>query len=62
VINTATLVPVYGDPVDAVALERLAACFPEREIVPINCLALIQQSGSLHCATMQLPEGFLSLG
>ncbi len=62
VINTATLVPVYGEPTDAVVLNRLADCFPEREIVPINCLALIQQFGSLHCATMQLPEGFLSLG
>ena len=62
VIDSATLVPVYGDPADAVALQRLANCFPERDIVPINCLALIQQSGSLHCATMQLPEGYLSLG
>ncbi len=61
VINAATLVPVYGDPADAVALERLATCFPDRQIIPINCLALIQQYGSLHCATMQLPEGFLSL-
>jgi agmatine/peptidylarginine deiminase len=61
VINAALLVPVYNDPADAVALERLAAGFPDREIIPINCLALIQQYGSLHCATMQLPEGFLSL-
>ncbi len=60
-INAALLVPVYGDPADIVALERLAACFPDREIIPINCLALIQQFGSLHCATMQLPDGFLSL-
>jgi len=61
VINAATLVPVYDDPADAVALERLATCFPDREIIPVNCLALIRQYGSLHCATMQLPEGYLSL-
>lgn len=59
VINGAVLVPVYDDPADTQALERLAGCFPEREIVPVNCLALIQQFGSLHCATMQLPEGVL---
>jgi agmatine deiminase len=59
VINGAVLAPVYGDPADAVALERLAGAFPERQIVPVNCLPLIQQFGSLHCATMQLPAGVL---
>lgn len=60
VINDAVLVPVYDDPADSVALERLAAGFPGREIVPVNCLTLIQQYGSLHCATMQLPQGILN--
>ena len=60
VINGAVLVPVYDDPADSVALERLAAGFPGREIVPVNCLTLIQQYGSLHCATMQLPQGILN--
>lgn len=55
IINGAVLLPVYDDPQDAVALERLAPCFPERELIGINCLPLIQQYGSLHCVTMQLP-------
>jgi len=59
VINDAVLVPVYGDPADATALERLAGAFPDRQIVPVNCLPLIQQFGSLHCATMQLPAGVI---
>ncbi|MGD2056189.1 MAG: agmatine deiminase family protein [Gammaproteobacteria bacterium] len=59
VINGAVLVPVYDDPADSLALEKLAGCFPDREIVAVNCLPLIQQFGSLHCATMQLPEGVL---
>jgi agmatine deiminase len=59
VINDAVLMPAYGDPADAVATERLAAAFPDRKIVPINCLPLIHQFGSLHCATMQLPAGVL---
>jgi agmatine deiminase len=52
-------VPVHDDPADAIALERLTGAFPDRQIIPVNCLALIQQYGSLHCATMQLPAGIL---
>jgi agmatine/peptidylarginine deiminase len=59
VINGAVLLPVYDDPADAVVRERLQTCFPDRDIVTINCLPLIQQYGSLHCATMQLPAGVL---
>lgn len=59
IINGAVLVPVYNDPADAHALEALAHCFPDRELIPVNCTTLIQQSGSLHCATMQLPAGVL---
>ncbi|MEZ5540611.1 MAG: agmatine deiminase family protein [Pseudomonadota bacterium] len=59
VINGALLLPVYDDPADDVAAQRLQACFPGRSIVRINCLPLIQQFGSLHCATMQLPAGVL---
>jgi agmatine/peptidylarginine deiminase len=59
IINDAVLVPVYNDPADRQVLTVLQKCFPDREIVAINCLPLIQQYGSLHCATMQLPEGVL---
>jgi agmatine/peptidylarginine deiminase len=55
IINGAVLAPVYGDAADEVALERLRSCFPDREIVPIDCRALIHQYGSLHCVTMQIP-------
>jgi agmatine/peptidylarginine deiminase len=59
IINGAVLLPVYNDPADAIAQRALAACFPDRIIVPVLCLALIEQYGSLHCATMQLPAGVL---
>jgi agmatine deiminase len=42
-----------------VALAALAGCFPGRRVEPLNCLPLVQQNGSLHCATMQLPVGVL---
>ncbi len=56
-VNGAILVPAYDDPADAVACARLAQARPDRRVVPIPARTLIQQSGSLHCATMQLPEG-----
>lgn len=59
IINGAVLVPTYADPADEVALDLLKRCFPGREIIAIHCLPLIHQFGSLHCVTMQLPEGVL---
>lgn len=54
ITNQQVLVPAYGDPQDEQARQVIAACFPNRETVSINCLPLIHQYGSLHCASMQL--------
>jgi len=59
IVNRAVLVPAYGDPMDAVAQERLASCFPDRKIIGVPCQPLVHQYGSLHCMTMQFPEGAL---
>jgi agmatine/peptidylarginine deiminase len=53
--NAGVLVPTYGDAADEVALARLRAAFPQHEVVGVDCRALIQQYGSLHCVTMQIP-------
>lgn len=55
IVNGAVLVPVYGVPQDAEALQILAGGFSHRSVVPVDCRALIQQYGSLHCVTMQIP-------
>jgi agmatine/peptidylarginine deiminase len=60
IINGAVLMPAYGDPADARAQAVLAEAFPDREIVPVPCRSLIWQNGSLHCITMQLPQGLLA--
>lgn len=57
IVNGAVLVPAYDDPADAKAVAVLEKAFPGREIVPVPCRPLIWQNGSLHCLTMQLPEG-----
>lgn len=57
IINNAVLAPIYGDlSADKFALQQLNIAFPDHNIIPINCCALIEQFGSLHCITMQLPQ------
>lgn len=53
IMNGAVLLPVYGSTKDSIAKEQLKKAFPDREIVSIDCRALIKQHGSLHCVTMQ---------
>ena len=57
IINGAVLMPAYGDAMDEAATAVLAQAYPGREIVQVPCRPLIWQNGSLHCITMQLPEG-----
>ena len=61
IINGAVLLPYYKSPKDELAKKALQQAFPEREIIGINCLPLIKQHGSLHCVTMQYPEGVVSI-
>jgi agmatine deiminase len=61
VINGAVLVPVYGEENDKAALSAIGEVFPNREIIGVDCRPLIQQHGSLHCVTMQLPKGTLTV-
>ncbi len=60
VVNGAVLVPAYGDAVDDAAAQTTALAHPGREVVQIPCKPLIWQNGSLHCMTMQLPDGVLA--
>lgn len=58
IMNEAVLLPTYNQPHnDTLAKEVLEKAFPGREIVGVDCTALIKQHGSLHCVTMQYPEG-----
>lgn len=57
IINDAVLVPTYGSPKDEIAKAQLAKVFTGRHIVGVDCQVLITQHGSLHCVTMQYPQG-----
>lgn len=59
IVNEAVLVPIYDALSDEDALDVVSQAFPGYEIFGIPCSSLIERGGSLHCITMQLPEGVL---
>src|SRR5690348_9188471 len=60
IVNGAVLVPAYGDACDDAAASVIATAHPGSEVVQIPCRPLTWQNGSLHCVTMQMPEGVLA--
>lgn len=52
----AVYMPVYGQPQkDELACQTVRIAFPDHEVVPVDCVTLTRQHGSLHCSTMTLP-------
>lgn len=60
ICNGAILAPVYQQPEDEQAIAVLTEAYPDFKIVPLDCSVLVQQYGSLHCITMQVPKGVLA--
>lgn len=60
--NGFVVVPQYGDPNDARALEVLRPLFPGREVIGLSSRAIIEGGGSFHCMTQQQPAGELWTG
>jgi len=54
ITNDALIYPAYHDKNDKKAGEIFQEIFPDKEIIPVNCLKLIEEGGSLHCSTMQV--------
>ena len=59
IMDSVVLIPTYFTASDSVAKEQLQKAFPNKEIIGIDCRAIIKQHGSLHCITMQYPLGYL---
>jgi agmatine deiminase len=47
--------PSYDPATDEAAAEILRACFPDRELVTIDCRDLVWGLGAFHCLTQQVP-------
>lgn len=55
VLNKCVLVPTFNDPNDRIALNILADCFTDREVIGISSIDLIWGFGTLHCLSQQIP-------
>ncbi|KUO66855.1 MAG: agmatine deiminase [Lutibacter sp. BRH_c52] len=55
ILNKCVLVPTFNDPNDRIALNIIADCFPDREIIGISAIDLIWGFGTLHCLSQQIP-------
>jgi agmatine deiminase len=53
--NAAVVVPVYGAPNDAAAVEAIGALFPGRTAIGIRADHVLTGGGSLHCISQQMP-------
>jgi agmatine deiminase len=56
VSNAAVVVPTYGSPFDAEALEAIGALFPGRRAVGVDARAVLTGGGAFHCITQQQPK------
>ena len=53
--NAAVVVPLYGAPNDAAAVEAIGKLFPGREAVGVRADHILTGGGSFHCISQQIP-------
>ncbi len=54
--NGAVIIPAFDDPNDEAARSVLADCFPQRDMVQIDALDIVEGGGGIHCITQQEPQ------
>ena len=55
--NGGLILPVFGDPNDAEAIETLRRLYPDREVVTFPGREIVLGGGNVHCITQQQPRG-----
>ncbi len=60
ILNDVVLMPTYNVPQDTEAIKQLQKAFSGKQVIGVDCSALILQHGSLHCITMQYPVGSIN--
>lgn len=53
--NGAVIMPAFDDPNDDPARDLVAGLFPERKVLQIDALDIVQGGGGIHCMTQQEP-------
>jgi agmatine deiminase len=56
IANGLVLVPVFGCDRDGQALAVIRGCFPDREVIGIDCRDVVVGLGTLHCLSQQVPD------
>ncbi|WP_099221907.1 agmatine deiminase [Listeria costaricensis] len=54
--NGGVIFPLFGDPKDEEAKQKLAELYPEREIVGVPAREILLGGGNIHCITQQVPK------
>lgn len=55
IANSVVLLPTFGHPNDERVRDTLQRCFPQREIVGLDCREIVWGLGAWHCLTQQVP-------
>jgi agmatine deiminase len=55
--NYGIVMPSFDDPADTDAAMIMARVFPDRRVVPVPALDIVQGGGGIHCITQQQPAG-----
>ncbi len=55
ITNHTVILPIYQDEKDKEVIKIFKELFPNRDIIPLDSRRLIEQGGSIHCSTMQVP-------
>ncbi len=55
--NYGVVMPSFDDPADSAAAAIMAKTFPDRRIVQVPAIDIVQGGGGIHCITQQQPAG-----
>jgi len=54
-VNGGLIVPIYNCEADSLALKYFKSVFPDREVIGMDCTVPIEEGGSLHCLSKNMP-------
>jgi len=57
--NRAVVLPVFDDPQDGPAIEKIQKHFPGRAVIPVYSREILLGGGNIHCITQQIPDGLI---
>ncbi len=56
IANGGIIMPLFGDPADQPAMDKLKQLFPKHEIIGVYAREIILGGGNIHCITQQQPK------